>query len=119
MIKNRIKPEIAGGAIIYKVVVELKDVGTYDNFGEAFGAFHAAIQNLLAEGTSWQALETACWIDYKGLEMDFYEARDMAYIWKLMEDGKLIGTETSAKEEELIRIGFAPSIALSCIAQNS
>jgi len=118
--KNKIRPAIAGGAIIYKykVVVNLEDIGRYDNFGKAFGAFHAGVKNLLTKGTSRQILETACWIEYDKFSISFYEARDIANIWELMKDGKLIRTKTSAREEELIHIGFAPSVALSRIAQS-
>lgn len=106
MKKNKMGLEIAGGAIInkYRVFVELKDIGGYNNFGKAFGALHAGVKNLLAKGTSWQVLETACWIDCSGFKMYFYEARDIAYCFHIMDDGKIIKTETSTQEEKLISV---------------
>jgi len=74
---------------MYKVTIALKDVGTRSNFADAFRLFWEEVMKMLKEGSSWQVLETACWIDNNGKVLHFYEARDLAYDLGVLRDGEL------------------------------
>jgi len=63
----------------FKVVVALEDNGSFESFGEAFKVLFEKVMKLVAESTSFQVLETACWIEYAGTKMYFYDTRDLAY----------------------------------------
>lgn len=62
-------------------------VSEHAAFGEAFKAFFEAVKAMLRGGTSWQVLETACYIEGVFEAEDktlrsplyFYDARDFAY----------------------------------------
>ena len=83
---------------MYKLVVEMKDVGTFETFSEAFREFFKKIKEITSSGmgTSWQVLETMCWIERHYDEtynivryLYFYEARDLAYRIGLMKEMKI------------------------------
>lgn len=64
---------------MYTVAMYLKDIGSYPTFYEAFKAFYEAVKASIKEGTSYQALETACWIEHNNEPLYLYQARDLAY----------------------------------------
>jgi len=99
--------------IIYKVKVSLEEVGqSYETFAAAFEAFYNATKELVARGTSWQILETACWIEYKDMPIYFYDARDIACAWKILVNGKIAQPTTDERTEKFIRIGLDTSRSL-------
>ena len=69
----------------FKVFVT-KDISEYPTFEEAFKAFFNEVRAMVTQGTSWQALETMCWIEgvfeVEGKTLRsplyFYDARDFA-----------------------------------------
>lgn len=69
---------------MFTSTVELKNV-PFTTFEEAFRDFFTRIKTMIAGGTSWQVLETSCWIEYLNEETNkripalFYDARDIAY----------------------------------------
>lgn len=75
----------------YKAVYNLKEVGTFNTFKEAFTIIYHLIK---IDGVLiWQLLETAVWIieDKDGaLPMMFCEARDRACNEGILVDGKLV-----------------------------
>ena len=92
--KNKIRPVIAGGAIIYRIVVNFEEVGREESFGQAFMVFYKTIKDKNPDGMSLYALEAACWIEdeaTKFLPINFYNACKMARgIGLLSEDGRLV-----------------------------
>lgn len=64
----------------------------HKTFEDAFRQFYAEVKKMLAEGTSWQVLETMCFIMYEFTEgrtefytmMGFYDCKDLAYQMGLM-----------------------------------
>jgi len=75
---------------MFKLTHNMEEIGDYDTFDEAFIEMYHRVKRDIEEGTSWQLLETACWIEAKtGELMMFYEARDAACISGLLIDGKL------------------------------
>ena len=65
----------------------MENGAVYPTFEEAFVAFFRAIVEMVSRGTSYQALETFCWIEGT-FEIDgksvsaplyYYDARDFAY----------------------------------------
>ena len=77
---------------MFKLIHNMAEVGEYDTFDEAFIEMYHRVKSDIEsnEGTSWQLLETACWIEAAtGELMMFYEARDAACISGLLVDGKL------------------------------
>ncbi len=64
-----------------------KDISEHSTFVEAFVAFFKAVTELIDQGTSYQVLETFCWIegifDFDGkiakMPLHFNDARDFAY----------------------------------------
>lgn len=78
---------------MFEVLVNLKPVGEYTSFNEAFIKFFEEIDAALKEGTSVQWLETANFLvrkDPSGIGvMTFYDARDFAYDIGLMADCKI------------------------------
>ncbi|MBI2064899.1 MAG: hypothetical protein HYT62_02500 [Candidatus Yanofskybacteria bacterium] len=70
---------------LFKVFVT-KDISEHPTFEEAFRAFFNEVRTMVAQGTSWQVLETMCWIEGvfeaegKTLRspLYFYDARDFA-----------------------------------------
>lgn len=86
---------------MYRVIVELKDIGLFDTFAAAFPAMYQAVKEILQRpAPTYQTLETACWIEYGnpsavsrmlgGSHLDWYNARDLAYSLGIMSDGKLV-----------------------------
>jgi hypothetical protein len=79
----------------FVMCINLEDRSEHASFGEAFKAFFDGIMEMMRNGgTSWQALETACWIEGvfevgNGVEVRgplmFPDARDFA-----IEEGILI-----------------------------
>jgi Asp-tRNA(Asn)/Glu-tRNA(Gln) amidotransferase C subunit len=81
------------------------EFGPFNSFLEAFRKFHEEVLKMVKEGTSYQVLETFCWIECEGRGPIFiYEIGDAAYSLGLMDEkGKLIdGVEVS--EEEVAKI---------------
>ena len=81
---------------MYKLVVEIEDVGTFETFPEVFREFFKKVKEITSNGTSWQVLETMCWIERHYDEnynivkyLYFYEARDVAYQIGLMKEMKI------------------------------
>ena len=76
----------------FEVVINLKTVGKYPTFDEAFKVFYTTINNMIKRNSMpLQLLETACWIEpSNSLPYLFYEARDKAYEKGLLKDGKLV-----------------------------
>jgi len=77
---------------MYKLTFDLKEVGEYPNFKEAFIRLYLLVKESIKEGTSWQVLETMHWIEEPNntRPLLFYEARDKAYQMGLLtDDGKL------------------------------
>lgn len=88
----------------FKVTIELKDVGEFTNFPEAFACFFKEVEKLIKKGTSLQVFETACFLVYdsdfdlvtgkKCLKrqhvLTWYIAKDLAYHLGLMRDNKLV-----------------------------
>ncbi len=66
----------------------------HDTFADAFKAMHkGVVAAIKGGGLSMQTLETACWIkqeDWRNPIM-FFEARDLAYEFGLLKDGKPTG----------------------------
>ena len=91
--KNKIRPAIAGGAIIYRIVVNFEEVGREESFEQAFMVFYKTIKDKNPDGINLQALDT-CWIENettKFLPIGFYDACEMAReIDLLSEDGRLV-----------------------------
>lgn len=84
---------------MFNVTVALEARGTYPTFAEAFIKFFKDIKAMLDKGTSYQVLETACWIEMETTEndgpmrmiMNFYDARDLAYdLGLLVGNGQLV-----------------------------
>ena len=75
--------------------------GEFETFAKAFRAFYDAINKLIAEGTTWQVLETTCWIEYTGTTINFHEARDIACLWKILVDGKLAASADDITEKQI------------------
>lgn len=44
----------------FKVMIELKDVGEFKTFPEAFAFFFDSITEMVRKGTTYQMLESAC-----------------------------------------------------------
>ena len=89
---------------MFKVVVFLEDVGEYRAFPEAFARLFRGIKDLLAEGTSYQILETTNCITrsvHGRIEaMDWYEARDIAFLTGVMKEGELVNPLPKVSEEK-------------------
>lgn len=68
---------------MFRVVVAFEDVGQFDDFVSAFRLFYEKVKEMVRAGSSWQVLETMCFIVYVGkdhrIPMGFYDARDFAY----------------------------------------
>lgn len=75
---------------MFKVMIEGKEVGSFRSFVEAFRAMFDRVEEMITRGTSWQMLETTCWIEKDGrYALGFYDARDLAYSMGLLKAGKL------------------------------
>jgi hypothetical protein len=77
---------------VYKLTFNLKEVGAYPNFKEAFIRMYLLVKESIEKGTSWQVLETMHWIEEPNSKVIllFYEARDKANKMGLLtDDGKL------------------------------
>jgi hypothetical protein len=75
---------------MFGLTIEGKEVGKFDTFVEAFSTMFHKVKEIIERGTSWQSLETACWIDCNGKdELMFYDAKDLAYNIGLLKDGEL------------------------------
>lgn len=78
----------------------MDEIGTFTTFTEAFTTFFNAVRALVNKGTSYQMLDTSCWIERgrpSGVQsmlgcgaLDWYGSRDLAYSLGIMKDGKLI-----------------------------
>lgn len=79
---------------MYEAIVNLKPVGSFKSFNEAFIKFFEEIVKVIEGGTSYQWLETANFLvstqpgEPTGV-MTFYDARDCAHDIGLMVDGKI------------------------------
>jgi len=106
-------PENAQLKPSFKVTVGLDDIGVYPTFIEAYTELFKRIKAAVDEGTSYQMLETTNWIEHevKGpggptvCVLDFYRARDLAYIIGLMENGHLAEPPKTVSEH-LIEYAF-------------
>jgi|GEM_PF-6830094 len=79
----------------FKVTVFLKDVAVYEKLTEAMVDFFTKIKEAIADGTSWQALETTNFIvmiDEDGAEYpaEFYDVRDFACENGVLKDGQIV-----------------------------
>lgn len=100
---------------MFQVVIGLEPVGKpHETFEEAFREFFSEIEKLLAEGTSFQTLETACYIEHVSEQtaMGFYDCRDLAYRIGLMYgEGKLADKPAiKLSEEEVWNIFLTKTI---------
>ena len=71
-----------------------KDEGPFHTYVKAFANFFPRVTAMLSRGTSYQMLETACWIEgnfgARRYPLAFYDARDLAYdLGILVGDGEL------------------------------
>ncbi|MFA6365175.1 MAG: hypothetical protein WCW78_02125 [Candidatus Paceibacterota bacterium] len=89
---------------MFTVAINLKDIGQYPNFYEAFKIFYHAIKAEITGGTSWQVLETACWIEYNNTPLFLYDAKDLAYKLGILVDAELqeIPTDQQFVADEFI-----------------
>lgn len=66
--------------VTYMPVVNLANGKKYESFKEALNDFIAQVRTSVQQGTSWQILETGCWIAREKLgttmPLCFYNARD-------------------------------------------
>ena len=92
------------------------DEKTFSSFDQAFHHFHMAVMALLERGTSWQMLETGCWMSLQvnesgvigQLVMDWYQAKDYAhYLGLLSPDGKALRLPLRSLAPELTVCLFA------------
>lgn len=86
---------------MFEVTVELKELGQYSSFAEAFRAFFNQINELIKQrGMSLMALETVCWIEHNGIPLLFHDAKDLAHEPGLIsEEGKLLEVKPLAAEK--------------------
>ncbi len=71
-----------------------KDEGPFRTYAEAFANFFPRVTAMVSRGTSYQLLETACWIEGdfgpRRIPLMFCDARDLAYdLGVLVGDGEL------------------------------
>ena len=78
---------------MYKLVYELKSLGTFETFSEAFKVIYNAIKK--EKVLSWQMLETTIWIEQIGTPFiyPFYEARDMMCRMGFLVNGKWVNED--------------------------
>ena len=79
---------------IFKVVIQMEDKGSYLSFKEALRVFLSESDRIVKEGTSFQVLESMCWIEFNDdpkTIMYFYALREMADELGILVDGKLVG----------------------------
>lgn len=97
---------------MYKLTMELKDVGEYQTFPEAFKELYKRLTKMLEEGMAEQML-SAIWIERKigavECPLMFYDARDLADEIGLLKDGKLQEISLDPHKENLIEIAFLKS----------
>jgi hypothetical protein len=60
------------------------------SFKEAFAVMYQWVTAKLKTGLSYQALETAIWIETEKGPLFFYDARDKAIADEILVDGKLV-----------------------------
>lgn len=75
----------------WKAIYNLREIGCFGTFKEAFAVIHNAIEK--EESLTWQLLETAIWIISASPEarpIYFYDARDIACEMGILIDGKLV-----------------------------
>jgi hypothetical protein len=75
----------------YDAVYELKSLGLFSTFAEAFKAIYDEIKK--SSVISWQILEIATWItneDSGGAPISFYDARDIMCEIGYLVDGKWV-----------------------------
>lgn len=97
----------------FQVMVGLKEIGTHPTFIKAYRDFFQRIKAAIEEGTSYQWLETANFISHQAKTLngptkcvlDFYRARDLAYVIGLMKEGQLVESPCEPNEL-LINIAF-------------
>jgi len=106
---------------MYKLVIAMEDVGTFKTFPEAFREFFKKVREMIATGTSYQILETTCWIERHSLErigsnrgfntkstLYFNGVKDLAYKIGLMKEMKIqngLGVEERVADS-LIDVAF-------------
>lgn len=75
----------------YKVIIRLNEIGSEDNFKEAYALFHSEIEKGIGSATiTLRDLESTCWIETPENKcISFFEARDRAYDEGFLKDGKL------------------------------
>ena len=79
----------------FRAVVFLKELPWRPSFKEACRDLVCTIKAEVKNSTSQQALDTTCYIEYKGggsskYICDFYDARDKAYYYKWMSNGEWV-----------------------------
>ncbi len=84
---------------MYQVRVGEDQQGPFEGFAEAFKVFFEGVIRMVEEGTSWQVLETYCWVEFTGeirggsirFPIMWYDARDLGYDLGLLQgEGKLV-----------------------------
>ena len=78
---------------MYETTVNMKVVGKFETFKDAFKCLYTEVMEQLKNGYSWQLLETTVWIDdtdSPSLPTMFYKARDYACDQGWVVDGKLV-----------------------------
>lgn len=83
----------------------------FRTFNEAFTAFYNGIHELLERGTTYQELETACWIAYEGYidgqacraAFGWYDVRDFAHEAGLITaQGELIANAPAVPDRDAV-----------------
>lgn len=104
---------------MYKLIIELKEVGEYKTFPEAFREMYKRIKEIVKNGTALQTLETTNFIEAEINEeecpLTFYDCRDLAYAIGLMEDRKLNEGEIffPPEVEQLVELAFVAGKVIS------
>lgn len=95
----------------------VNDEGKFPTFEKAFEFMHTRVAQMVKGGTTWQMLETTCWMTLEVNEsgqigelfMDWYQARDFAHYLSLFEDeaGKKLKSPLPVIRPELTVAIFA------------
>ncbi len=98
---------------MYKLTIELKEVGEYKTFSEAFRELYERVKKMLKDGMALFTLEQTIFIETEidGIKcpLGFYDARDLACEIGLLENGKLQEIPLGHLEENLIETTFLAS----------
>lgn len=93
---------------MFKVVVAMEEIGTFESFGEAFKVFFEKVKEFIAkEGATYRVLETACWIKYEEVPMYVYDARDLAYKVGILQGKGQLTEPLPEVDADVVRLAFA------------